>query len=324
MVKIYKSNNKLIIYLPDVVINSLNLKIGEEIDFLEYGNKSFLVAKKDDIAKFFITGMAKSKDENINAYTASENLNKLNNINNKNTDNINKNKTYDQYAITAIELNVLRKLNNLKFANSNKPSIQKILNDSERKVLESLIKKKFVLVLRKNNEFIYSISKYIYPKLRGNDFTAASNKTEADANYINAKEAIHSVHDNISYPNSNIIKSDGSKVKTFQDSLETNGYLVLSSETDAAELSKSMEESIRTGTIIGTRAFNKKFYIGLKKFIVNNTPKIIGVIGSKKMSVDEISKQLNIEPDGILTILYILAENGEVTELKENIFKLVI
>lgn len=301
MSKVYKLNNKLILYLPSDFIEAMDIKNGDELEFLKYSDKSFLIARKDEVTRLFIanTGQRNEKSEmQHHSIVSSPGI--------------------ENAQIDPAEMNVLKKMNNLLFSKRTKQSVQKILTEPEKAVLESLIKKKFVLMIKRNNEWIYSISKYIYPKLTNNESSTIDVHIQTMPKQTQGNEQ--------KYPQpgySTVQKAGVDRIKELQNSLETNGYIVISSENDAAEISKMMEESIRRGIIIGTRAFNKKFYIALKKFVVNNTPKIIGIMGSKKISVDEISKQLNINQEGVLTILYLLAENGEVTEVKENIFKVV-
>ncbi|MCL4381337.1 MAG: AbrB/MazE/SpoVT family DNA-binding domain-containing protein [Candidatus Marsarchaeota archaeon] len=299
MSKVYKSNNKLILYLPSDFIEAMGIKTGDELEFLKYSDKSFLIARREDVAKLFIASASQKSETAPTAVAAASHI--------------------ENARIAPAEMNVLKKLNNLLFNKRTKQSVQKILTEPEKAVLESLIKKKFVLPIKRNNEWIYSISKYIYPRLANNAGSAIAAPAQ-----LTPKEA---QADERRYPPPEYAgtqKVGENKIKALQNSLEANGYIVISNESDASEISKTMEESIRRGIVIGTRAFNRKFYIALKKFVVSNTPKIIGIMGSKKMPVDEISKQLNIDHDGILAILYLLAENGEVTEVKENIFKVVV
>jgi len=104
--------------------------------------------------------------------------------------------------------------------------------------------------------------------------------------------------------------------------LENKGYLVLKNEVDAASASASLEENIRQGLVVGTRAFDKKFYIGLRGFINKNAPQVIRALGDKSVKAEDIAKSLGMDEDAVKTVLYLLAENGEVTEVRRGIFKL--
>ena len=215
-----------------------------------------------------------------------------------------------------------------------------------------MINKKFVLLIKKNEDFVYSISKYVYPKLKENNYSNSIqtnpeiNKQSDYKPVNNQNQQIHNVL--------NSLRTNEEQLKNYQNFIETNGYLVISSEIEAGDFSKFMEESIRHGYIIGTRAFNKKFYIALKSFVIRISPKIIGIMGSKKMTTEEIAEHLNISIktveghlaiamktlrkslylikiaehlniplDGIRSILYIIAEKGDISEVKTDIFKVV-
>ena len=105
--------------------------------------------------------------------------------------------------------------------------------------------------------------------------------------------------------------------------LETAGFLVVANQAEASAVSAELEESIRRGLVIGTRAFNKKYYIALKSFVARSAPGILKAMGDKAMRIEEISKDTGIDEDGIRAVLYMLAEQGEVTETKRDIFKAV-
>ena len=107
------------------------------------------------------------------------------------------------------------------------------------------------------------------------------------------------------------------------EDLETKGYVVLKNEAEAASASAALEDSIRQGLVIGTRAFDKRFYIGLRGFINKNGPKIMKVLErGKSVSADDIAAEVGIEPDAVKTILYILAEKGDITEVRREIFRI--
>jgi hypothetical protein len=107
------------------------------------------------------------------------------------------------------------------------------------------------------------------------------------------------------------------------EDLETKGYVVLKNEAEAASASAALEDSIRQGLVIGTRAFDKRFYIGLRGFINRNGPKIIKVLErGKSVSADDIAAEVGIDVDAVKTILYILAEKGDVTEVRREVFRI--
>jgi len=105
--------------------------------------------------------------------------------------------------------------------------------------------------------------------------------------------------------------------------LEANGFLVVANQAEAAAISAELEESIRRGLVVGTRAFNKKYYITLKSFVSKNSSKVVKSIGPRGTSVSDISRATGIDDEGVRAILYMLAENGDVSEARRDFFKLV-
>ncbi len=56
--KVYKSNNKYIVYLPFDVIKQLGIKDDEEVDFVKFREGAFLFAKKADIPRLAASASA--------------------------------------------------------------------------------------------------------------------------------------------------------------------------------------------------------------------------------------------------------------------------
>ena len=105
--------------------------------------------------------------------------------------------------------------------------------------------------------------------------------------------------------------------------LEKNGFVVINTEGEASSLSLALEESIRRGHVLGTRAFNKKFYVVLRQFFDRYGTNIIKVLReSGESRVTSVAKATNMPEDGARAILYLLSENGDVTEKRRDLFEL--
>jgi len=209
------------------------------------------------------------------------------------------------------EINVLKKLDTLRYNERSRENVEKILNDAEKKILYNLIKKRVVTPFSKeNNEELYSISKNIYDKflLRKKKQTEEKNVKEIDAG---------------------IERKIGSELKEkygieneYVKRLEEKGYIVLQTEAEAASLSIALEESIKQGIVLGTRAFNKKFYILLRQFFEKYAPQIVKALSGGGMKVEDIARRLGIDEEAARGILYLLAESGDVSEKKKDLFVL--
>lgn len=280
--KVYKKDNKLVIIVPGDVISRLGVKEGDDVDFLPYNDKAFVFAKKSDL---------------LNILTGSKQM-------------VPAPGRADKAEVSGEELSVLKKLDTLRYNERTKESVQRILDGDENAVLQALLKRKVVTLFKKegDKEPRYSIPRDIYDRFLYGKRDAATSKAApqkaAPAQY----------------------KARGWEVRLkeqnkYADMLEAKGYLVLPSEAEATAMSTLLEESIRLGLVVGTRAFNKKFYVALKAFVTENAVPILELIEKKSMPIADISKSLGMDEDAARTILCLLAESGDVTEVRRDIFR---
>lgn len=275
--KVYKQKNgKYIVYLPYEVVSGLSLKENDELDFFKFGENSFIVAKKEDVAALL--------SKNIQGMQKKEELSKD-------------------------EIEVLKKLDTLRYSMRNKENVEKLLNENEKKILNGLIKKKVISIFSKGGEGeLYSISKDIYDRflMRKKEKGAKEVEEEKKENALISRELEERYG----------IEHESAK------KLEEKGYVVLQTEAEAASLSIALEESIRQGLVLGTRAFNKKFYILLRNFFDRYAPQVIKLLSGGEMRIEDIARRVGIEEDAARGILYLLAESGDVSEKKRDLFVL--
>jgi bifunctional DNA-binding transcriptional regulator/antitoxin component of YhaV-PrlF toxin-antitoxin module len=285
--KIYKSrDNKYMVYLPFEVIRQLGLKGDEEVDFFKFSDKAFLFAKKEDIANLLM-----GTKSGINAGPA-----------------IAGQATSRNVEVTQEEIEVLKKLDTLRYSNRTPANVAKILNESEKKVLQGLINKRIVWLFMKKGS--YSISKDVYDKflMRKGRGMAPQPKRADEHEQLQQKPA----------PPPPKIEKNENVIK-----LETDGYIVLPTESEASSLSLALEDSIRSGKVLGIRAFNKKFYIVLRSFFDKNSGKVIKELKDGPKKVDELVKSTGLDEDGIRAMLYLLSEQGDVSERRKDVFTLI-
>ena len=293
MVKIYKQKDKLILYLPQEVIKSLDLGENEEVDFFKLNSKSFMFAKKSDAANLLLGKQA--EEDSAKPSSAIQPKNQFGN-----------------YQLSAEQITVLKKLDTIRYNVRTKDNVDKLLSESEKSTLNQLLKQKAVNLFKsdKAQDPLYGISKSVYDKflMRKNSAIVIqqpqpSAKAAAPARAFKIPLLKKSADDN-----PYVIK------------LEENGFLVLQTEAEASSMSLALEESIRQGFVLGTRAFNRKFYIVLRTFIEKNSANIVKAIRSGSNKVSEIAKEANIDEDGTRAILYLLSESGDVSEKRRDYF----
>ncbi len=214
------------------------------------------------------------------------------------------------------ELALLKKLDTLRYGARTESKIAAMLTQDEKKTLADMQKKRIVSLFKKEGEkeYKYSIPKMIYDK-----FLMRKSKSNDEAPIqIQAKPAVAP-----STPKETPKKWELSlKPETSLITLlETKGYIVLPTTAEATAASAALEESIRHGLVIGTRAFNKKFYVVTRSFLGKAAKEISGAMGPKGASVSDISKETGIDEEGVRAVLYMLAEAGDVAEIKKDVFK---
>ncbi len=280
------------------MVSALGLKEGEDLDFLKYGDQTFLVAKKNDIVKLLSKSAGDApKIEDKRAYSGS----------------------MDKIQLSRAEIDVLKKLDTLKYNDRVTSKVNALLDSGEKEILQTLMKKKIALPFKKpgEKESHYSIQKNIYDR-----FLYRKNRLEgaSDAEVQQAKPKPQSAKVMPQRIGKAWEQNLGGS-NAYVDVLESKGFVVLNNEADAAMVSEALETSIRQGLVLGTRAFNKKFYIGLRGFINRHASRILKAIDQKSLNVEDIAKELDLDEDGVRTILYVLSESGDVTEVRKDIFR---
>ena len=294
MAKVYKSNGKLVVNIPPEVVKALGINEDEEVDFMQYRGKYCLFAKKEDIASFLT--MSKTY------VPTTQDSSKV-------------------PEVTEDELKLLKKLDTIRYGERTRTKLKSVLSKEEKALMRVLVSKKIVEPYSKNKdeEPKYGISRRVYDTfLYGKREKVAAQPVAVQAKPVQVQQK----------PAEKLPESkpwmQPKTVSGYMVALEAAGYLVLSNEAEAAQLSVELEDSIKSGAVVGTRAFNKKFYVIMRGFMSRNAMKIIKALDKKPLPVSEISKITSIDEDGIRAILYLMAEGGEVIEMRRDHFSLVV
>lgn len=289
--KIYKFKDKYVVYLPFEVVKQLGLKGEEEVDFFKFSEKAFLFAKKEDI-----TNLLMGTKSSISAGPAPVSQVESRSV-----------------SMTQDEMTVLKKLDTLRYSNRTPTNVARILNEGEKKLLQGLINKNVVLVYKDKKDSPYSIAKNVYDQflMRKKELIKPAQAKSSAQTVSKVQVAPRAAAAPIKIENENVTK------------LETDGFVVLPTETEASSLSLALEDSIRSGKVLGIRAFNKKFYIVLRVFFDKNSGKVIKELKEGPKSVSEMVKDTGLNEDGIRAMLYLLSEQGDVSERRKDTFTLI-
>lgn len=286
--KIYKTNNKFILYLPFDVIKQLGIKGDEEVEFVKFKGNAFIFAKKADIPRLLAAPAAPQAIRQPPLGPS------------------------PRLDISPDEVAVLKKLDTFRYTERTTTNVAKILSDQEKRLLEGLIKKQSVMLFKDKKDSVYSISKDVYDKflMRKKAFIVPTPEPP--------KPAASAKSQPVPY-----IRLAGATQNENIERLEKEGFLVLSTEAEAAAVSLALEDSVRHGLVLGTRAFNKKFYIILRDFFNNNSGKVLKSLKEGPKSVDELAKDTGMDEDAIRAMMYLLAEQGDASERRRDVFALI-
>ncbi len=298
--RVNKQSNKLFVYLSLDLINALNLTENDELEFLPFNNKSFLVAKKADLATLLISNekqQSQKQEATEQSTVQSVSPKKL--------------------SISEEEIFVLKKLDEIRYNTRTVENVEKILNPKYHPVLQRLIKAKIVNLFKdKNGIEVYSISKYVY-----DNFLMRKKLPEQSQNkVITSQKPIQTRNINAQFfykkpPEPELINDEVTE-------LDKNGFVVLQTEAEAANISFLLEDSIKHGMVLGTRAFNKKFYIITRAFFEKHSSNLVKLLRESPMKVPDLANSEKINEEAVRGIMYLLAEAGDAKEQRRDLFAL--
>ena len=186
------------------------------------------------------------------------------------------------------ELGVLRKLDSFRFSQRIPSNVNAVLAPGEKKILDGLIQNKFVTIYsggKYSKTGVYNIPKNIYPLLK---------------------------------------RGPGKQVDpSSPEHMEVHGYMIVENEQDAKRIGTALEGKIKDGSVIGVRAFDKRFYLATKQFFSANEKRVREELGSNEKSIGELSSSLKMGENACMTVLAILCDAGDVIEKRRGFFALV-
>ncbi len=274
-------------YLPRDVVYNLKIKDGDLLDFIKNGDY-YILATSD----FLLEKITAQKGQKVE----------------------------QKRTISEEELVVLKKLDSLRYKNRTEEVVAQMLEKGEKAVLNSLISKRYVVPLKSREDTIYNINDDIYKRFLVKDWAAFEkfSKRGAATPKEEREMAIPEVKaEKIDQKAATQINED------ITEELRRNGYLVIPGVSEAESASLRLEGEIRSGLVIGTRAFNKKYYIVYRSFMNKHSPAIISALRKKDTSTDELAKMTGLDLDGVRSIMFILSERGEVMEKRHDFFSLI-
>ena len=196
------------------------------------------------------------------------------------------------------EMEVIRKLSSVRFERRIPSEMEKMLSAPERLVLGRLVARKLVTVFRSSKygkEGVYNITDGVYPLVRREGEAAQTKPPQPAQMTQQAKPGMPS-------------------------HLASEGWMVLENDEEARRLSESASHLVKSGEILGTRAFDRKYYFISKSFLAAWEKKLNAALAKGDRNADELAEELGIAPDGCRAMVYNLCERGELLEKQKGKF----
>ncbi|VVB66619.1 Uncharacterised protein [Candidatus Gugararchaeum adminiculabundum] len=207
-------------------------------------------------------------------------------------------------SISEAEIILLKKLDSFNFTQRVPGIVNKELNQGERQLLKQLIDKKLVTVFKspKYKDGVYNINDSVYSLVK-KKFEAPKQAQQSEPpKHFNPLQ----------------------KASTPLEALERYGYVIVSSELDAKEIGAKLEKRIKAGEVMGTRAFDKKFYVAMRSFYLKMGDEVRRALSNGKVQThSEIAKSLSLDEDACMVCLALMSADGDVIENRKGQYKMV-
>ncbi len=210
--------------------------------------------------------------------------------------------------LSSEEINVLQKLQSIKFNERTSTNVAKTLSEAQMHTLRSLEKKGLANLFRGNKypDGVYNINDSVYPLLK---------TTKSEEMPLNQKTE-HAA----------ATKGTASTQPTTQNPLYSilisKGFLVLRDTNEARSLSETLKSEMKQGTVVGVKGFDGSFYVVTRDYFNKASKSILASIG-KEADIKTITENSKLETDAVLAVLHHLAESGDVIEKKKGIYAAV-
>jgi len=100
------------------------------------------------------------------------------------------------------------------------------------------------------------------------------------------------------------------------------GYAILQNQDDAFRASKDASEDIKSGRILGTRAFDGKYYICTRYFYKVNSVQVKQFFKDGALSVEKLCQLAKLDENAMCVLLNIMLAEGELIETKKGVYSL--
>ncbi len=200
-------------------------------------------------------------------------------------------------ALSEKEKEVVRKLLAIRFERRMPAEVIKCLSKDDKETLETLVKKGMVQVFhggKYEKGGVYNVSDFAFNSVREPaPVSASSPSAPSPAAPLPISSPQH---------------------------LEKFGWMVLENEADARNFANAYPDKVKSGEVIGQRAFDRRYYFVTRQFFGSHEKGVQSALAKSDKTTEEISQQIGIEAEGCRAILMHLLESGDVMEKKKGKF----
>ena len=113
------------------------------------------------------------------------------------------------------------------------------------------------------------------------------------------------------------------KALNWEEHLAKYGYVIIENEADARDASAKLEQELKAGEVLGTRGFDKKYYVAQRRFYHAWNEKIRPELKGKMLNIEQLAKKLNMSEVAARVALELMREQGEIIEKKKGMYSAI-
>lgn len=207
---------------------------------------------------------------------------------------------------------LLRKLSQVRFEERTPPAVEKMLDASEKKILDGLISRQLVSIFKnlKYPKGVYNISRLAYSA--GLHAAGGGGRAAPPSGAMDAQKPLPSALPPLSKSASLPLA-----INTIEH-LVRLGYMVLDNENEAKRVMPQIQSSLKNDEVKGVRGFDRRYYVLRRSFLMEFEGSLLALVDQGPQAPDELGAKLGLTPEAARVLLMILGDEGEVIERRRG------
>jgi len=104
----------------------------------------------------------------------------------------------------------------------------------------------------------------------------------------------------------------------WEEHLAKYGYVIIDNDAVARDASAKLEQELKAGEVLGTRGFDKKYYVAQRRFYEAWNEKIKPELKGKLLTLEQLAEKLNMSEVAARVALELMREQGEIIERQKG------